>query len=98
MSEDFNEWWSAYYRQVSQNDQFLENLVDAFAAMASVLPPPQPVDPTDVAPKKVCVFLCSTLLVSLYPILTMCSYRVGKESTGPLRPELQKDPDLLLQR
>lgn len=96
--EDFNEWWSAYYSQVSQNDQFLENLVDTFAAMASVLPPPQLAAPTDVAPKKVCVFLRSTLLVSLYPILTMRSYRVGKELLGPLRPELLKDPNLLLQR
>lgn len=73
---------------MSQNDQFLENLVDAFAAMASVLPPPQPADPTDVAPKKVCIFLRSTLSVSPYPMLTMCYSRVGKELLDPLRPEL----------
>lgn len=56
VTKEFNRWWTTYYNQVSRTDQFLENMVDAFAAMAGTRPPPPSVATVEEAPKRVIIF------------------------------------------
>lgn len=53
VSRGFKRWWASYYGRVSRTDQFLENMVDAFAAMAPERPPPPSVATAEEAPRKV---------------------------------------------
>lgn len=56
MTKEFDRWWTAYYTQVARIDQFLTNMVDAFAAMGGTRPPPPPVATGEEAPKRVTIF------------------------------------------